>query len=214
MGSLTKALWDKLPSPSLPWSRERTERPCWVWILASPVLEARAPRQGTWDAPQEKADFLRPRSGDGRVGKLQSGGSHCSFFSSWPWKYQDLCGQVIVRMPAEVLEAAAQVSITGLPQRKSKCQGNCLLLDLGNECLPRNLFPDFPGLTETGYFKRINWLITLGGRKVAWEKHTDIVVSKSIPKLTNKKQCHTKTGSPHSLLRKQYFKHHHMKLLY
>lgn len=56
-------------------------------------------------------------------------------------------------MPVETLQAAAQVSVTSLPQRDSKGQRNHLLLNLGKECLPRNLFPDLPELTETDYFR-------------------------------------------------------------
>lgn len=191
MDSFTKALQDSFPSPPLPSSIERTRDPYELesW-LPLPLHETRAFRLGKRVTHKEKVDFLRCKPGEGWVSKFQSHVDLLLFFQFLDLEYQELGRQVITGMPAEILEAAAQVSIMSLAQRKSEHQGNCLLLDLGRMSSPKS-FPGFPGLTETGYFKRMNWLITFGERKLAWDKHTDTAVSVSSPKWTNKRQCHT-----------------------
>lgn len=90
-------------------------------------------RRGKWAISQEKVDFLRYKLG--RSGSISSKvvATHCSVFSVQSQKRQDLGRQMIIRMPVEIPEAVAWVSITGLAQRESKCQRHGLLLDLGKK---------------------------------------------------------------------------------
>lgn len=179
------------------------------WFL----LGARASRQGKQDAPQEKVDFLRPKSGEGRVGKLQSGGSHCSFFQfvtvevsglGWADDYKDAS-----RGPGG--------SGTGLNYQaateKVKMSGKLPSFGFGQRVPSQKSFSWFSWTDgdwlleenkQTDYFRR---------KKTCLRKTHRLCSFKIYPQADKQEIMSHKNCSPHSLLRKQYFRRHHMKLL-